>query len=79
VPSVLWVASTVSIWWYCISLDSSCVACELVGTVAVVVGVDGHSRGDELVDTVQDIGGQSDIGGGEVGLQLFHGARSHDG
>ncbi len=37
---------------------------ELVGAVAVVVGVDRDAGGDDLVDPVQHVGAEGELGGG---------------
>src|SRR6478735_302623 len=60
------------------AVPPSCVCCQFVGAVAVVVRVDGDAGGHQLVDAVQHLGRQLGVRGREVGLQLFHGAWSHD-
>ena len=44
----------------------------------VVGDVDRHSRGHDLVDTVEHVAGQVDPVGGKVGVQVLHGARADD-
>src|ERR1700722_13345804 len=51
---------------------------QLCFAVTVVVWVDRHPRRDELVDPVEDVRGQGDLGAGQLGLQLLHGARADD-
>src|SRR5215207_2649532 len=49
---------------------------EFVIAVAVVGGVDGHAGGDDVVDAVEHVGRQYDVGGGEERFELFDGARA---
>ncbi len=51
---------------------------EFCFSVAVVVGVDGDTGCHEFVDAVQDVGGQGDVGSGELRFELFDGAGSDD-
>jgi hypothetical protein len=52
---------------------------ELVLAVAVLVGVDRHAGWNELVDAVEDVRAERAFGGGQVALELVHGAGSDDG
>src|SRR4051812_12154823 len=51
---------------------------ELVVAVAVVDGVDGDARGDDLIDAVQHVGAEGDVGCGQDRVELLHGARADD-
>lgn len=51
---------------------------ELGGAVAVVVRVQRHAGCDELVDAVEDLDAQHDVGSWQLGFELLHGARADD-
>jgi len=51
---------------------------ELVLSIAVVVGIESYSGSDELVDVVKDLDRQRYVRGGQVRLELVHGARPDD-
>jgi hypothetical protein len=48
---------------------------QLGGAVAVVLTIDGHSRRDEFIDAVEDVGGQGDVvaGSWETSCSLVRG------
>src|SRR3954454_14182338 len=52
---------------------------ELVVAVAVVSRIDRHAGRDDLVDAVEQVRAQGDVGGGDEDLKLLHGARADDG
>src|SRR6185295_13752521 len=45
---------------------------------AVVGRVDGDAGRDDLVDAVEDVVGELDVGGGELRLEVLHGAGADD-
>src|SRR3954447_4214324 len=45
---------------------------------AVVGRVEGDPGGDDLVDAVQDVVGEHDVGGRELGFEVIHGSRPDD-
>jgi hypothetical protein len=46
--------------------------------VAGIVAIQGGSRWHDLVDPVEDVAAQRDIGGAQLRLELLHGARPDD-
>src|SRR3954451_3551398 len=59
--------------------SASLLAAELVVAVAVVDGVDGDPGRDDLVDAVQDVGTQLDVGGWKECFELLHRSGPDDG